>query len=52
MFCAQIVGNPVSAPLPAAAPAAARIERRPIRFVEAEAMFPTLFLMVRNLTVG
>src|SRR3954454_15978749 len=29
MFCAQIVGNPVTAPLAAATPAVARRERRP-----------------------
>src|SRR4051812_44385329 len=30
MFCAQIVGKPVTAPLPAATPAPASSERRPI----------------------
>jgi hypothetical protein len=38
MFCAQIVGNPVTAPLPAATPAVARMDRRPNRRDDIDAM--------------
>src|SRR3954454_1055508 len=43
MFCAQIVGKPVMAPLPAATPVVVRKARRPIRRDDVGAMGVVLF---------